>query len=105
MVERRATVDDLIGKVIDCHSHVGINLKFYACCEYPYAQTIEGLYYRQRASGVDANIVFAAGSSLYFDPARFGANEMRPGKNALSPAPYALENEMLMLEVFLQGQG
>jgi len=100
MVERHLTVDALRGKIIDCHSHVGLNLKSYACREYPYAQTIEGLYYRQRAAGVEVNIVFPASGSLFFDPAGFKKGEMRPAANPLSPAPYALENEMMMLEIF-----
>ena len=100
MEEKHVTADALRGKVIDCHSHVGLGLKFYVCREYPYAQTIEGLYYRQRAAGVDVNIVFPASGSLFFDPAYFERGEMRPAKNPLSPAPYALENEMVMLDVF-----
>jgi len=100
MVEKHVTIDALRGKVIDCHSHVGLSLKNYACREYPYAQTIEGLYYRQRAGGVDVNIVFPASGSLFFDPACFAKGEMRPAKNPLSPTPYTIENEMMMLEVF-----
>jgi len=100
MPEKHVTADALTDKVIDCHSHVGLNLKNYACREYPYAQTIEGLYYRQRAAGVDVNIVFPASGSLFFDPSYFEKGEMRPARNPLSPAPYALENEMMMLEVF-----
>jgi len=100
MAEKHVTADALRGKVIDCHSHVGLSLKAYACREYPYAQTIEGLYYRQRAAEVDVSIVFPASNTLFFDPACFEKGEMRPAKNPLSPAPYALENEMMMLELF-----
>lgn len=100
MVEKHITADDLRNKIIDCHSHVGLALKPYVCHEYPYAQTIEGLYYRQKAAGVDVNIVFPASASLFFDPAYFEKGEMRPAKNPLSAFPYAIENEMLMLDVF-----
>ena len=53
MALRRLTADDLAGKVIDAHSHVGVSPAAYARMEYPYAQTVEGLYYRQLAGGVD----------------------------------------------------
>jgi predicted TIM-barrel fold metal-dependent hydrolase len=88
------------GRVIDSHSHLGVGLKYYVCQEYPYAQTVEGLRYRQRAAGVDANVVFPASGSLYFEPAYFGAGEMRPAAAPISPAPYALENEVMLVEIF-----
>jgi hypothetical protein len=100
MVERHVTVEALRGKVIDCHAHVGLNLKSYVCREYPYGQTVEELYYKQRVCGVDVNVVFPASGSLYFDPVGLQEGEMRPAEQPLSPAPYALENEMMMLEVF-----
>jgi predicted TIM-barrel fold metal-dependent hydrolase len=100
MTDKHITPGDLKDKIIDCHSHIGIALKPYACREYPYAQTIEGLYYRQKSAGVDVNVVFPASASLFFDPAYFKTGEMRPAKNPLSPFPFAIENEMLMLDVF-----
>ena len=90
----------LHGKTIDCHSHVGMSLKAYACLEYPYGQTVEELYFKQRSSGVDVNIIFPASASLFFDPDLFVKGEMLPAGNPLSPVPYAVENEMMMLEVF-----
>ena len=42
----------LEGKVLDVHAHVGVELKAYARMEYPYAQSIEGLYYKQLAGSV-----------------------------------------------------
>jgi predicted TIM-barrel fold metal-dependent hydrolase len=91
---------DLAGKVIDAHAHIGVTLKGYACREYPYAQTIEGLYYRQLAAGVDVNIVFPFTPDLYFDPQALTRGVMQPAAQPLSPVPYATENELLLNEVF-----
>ena len=90
----------LKGKVIDGHSHLGVGLKYYVCGDYPYAQTVEGLVYRQRAAGVDANVVFPASGSLYFDPEYFTRGEMRPAAKPISPVPYGIENERMFLEIF-----
>lgn len=91
---------DLQGKIIDCHSHVGVGMKAWACGEYPYAQSIEGMYYRQIAAGVDVNIVFPFGPDLYFDLQGLVEGRMEPAARPLSPAPYAAENLMLMREIF-----
>ena len=100
MIGKHLTVRELRGKTIDCHCHLGISLEAYVCLEYPYAQSLEGLYYRQKVTGVEASVVFPASASLFFDPDGFASGEMRPVPKPLSPTPYAVENEMLMLEVF-----
>lgn len=97
---KHLTPSKLRGKVIDVHSHVGVSLKSFARMEYPYAQTIEGLAYRQRAGGVDVNVVFPLGGDLYFDPNALMAGERVPSRRPLSPAPYATENMVMMREVF-----
>lgn len=56
---------DLENKIIDAHSHTGVALGSYGRAEYPYAQTVEGLYYRQIQGGVDINIVFPFTADLY----------------------------------------
>ncbi len=91
---------DLAGKVIDCHSHIGVALKGYAGIEYPYAQTAEGLYYRQRAGGVDVNIAFPFTPDLYFDPQSVVRGKLIPAAQPLSAVPYAVENELLLTEIF-----
>ncbi|MHB0998467.1 MAG: amidohydrolase family protein [Armatimonadota bacterium] len=98
--DKQRIFDHLYGKIIDCHSHVGMSLKAYSCLEYPYGQTVEELYYKQISAGIDINIIFPASASLYFDPDCFSKGEMKPGRNPLSTAPYAVENEMMMREVF-----
>lgn len=100
MAACRQDADNLRDKIIDGHSHTGISIKAFACMEYPYAQSIEGMYYRQLASGVDVNIVFPLSGSLHFDPVYFQQGIMRPARKPLSPAPYQIENTMLMREIF-----
>ncbi len=92
----------LAGKVIDLHAHVGISLKAYARSEYPYAQDLEGLYYRQKANGVDYGVVFTHAPELYFDPgALMRDGEMVPAAEPPrgASAPYALENRLLFTEL------
>ena len=88
------------GKIIDGHSHAGVSLKAYALGEYPYAQTIEGLHGQQRASGVDATVVFPFSADLYFDSVGWGSGQLTPAAIPLSPVPYAAENRLLMREIF-----
>lgn len=91
---------DLTGKVIDIHSHVGVSLKAYSCLEYPYAQTIEGLYYRQLASDVDVNVVFPFSADLFFDQIALTKGNMIPASQPVSDVPYAVENKMVLYELF-----
>jgi len=98
---RRLNAVDLRHKVIDCHSHIGISLKAFLCTEYPYAQSLEGLYYQQLSAGVDVNIVFPLSADLRFDPAWFARGTMRPASRPLSPLPYQVENTMVMREIFV----
>ena len=99
MKPRRLQRNDLAGRIIDVHSHVGVSLKAYGLAEYPYAQTVEGLYYRQLAGGVDVNVVFPLSADLYFEPKALTAGEMTPAREPLSPAPYAAENRLITREV------
>lgn len=100
MALERASRSDLDGKVIDVHAHAGVSLKAYALMEYPYAQTVEGLYYRQLAGGVDVNVVFPFSAHLHFDPVRLMQGEMVPADRPFSCAPYGVENRLMMRELF-----
>lgn len=100
MVERHLGPADLAGKTIDAHTHLGVSLKAYAHMEYPYAQSIEGLYYRQRASGVGVSVVFPFTPDLHFRMPDALHGDLRPATDPVSPAPYALENRLVMMEVF-----
>lgn len=90
----------LAGKTLDIHTHAGISLKAYACQEYPYAATIEGQYYRQKAGGVDVSVVFPFTPDLYFEPRELAKGQNIPAAAPLSPVPYAVENELLLREIF-----
>ena len=97
---RRLGPADLAGRTIDIHAHLGLSIKAYAQCEYPYCQSIEGLSYRQRASGVDASVVFPFAPDLFFDlPTLVGEGRMVPAARPLTPAPYVAENRMVFAEV------
>jgi len=98
---KHITAGDLADKVIDVHSHVGVGLKPYACVEFPYAQSLEGLYYRQLAGGVDVGVVFPFSPDLFFDLHQLVQGEMVPAEEPLSPVPYGAENRMVMSEVFV----
>jgi predicted TIM-barrel fold metal-dependent hydrolase len=102
-MQRTFGPEALAGRITDVHTHVGISLKAYANSEYPYAQSLEGLYYRQKANGVDFSVVFTYTPELYFDlPILLQESAMVP---AVEPpkgasAPYALENRLLYMEIF-----
>ena len=98
MAERHLTREGLAGKVIDGHSHVGVGLKQYCRLEYPYAQTVEGIYYQQLAGGVDVNVVFPFSFDLYCEPRGLLAGRKQPAAEPLSPAPFASENRLLLRE-------
>jgi predicted TIM-barrel fold metal-dependent hydrolase len=100
MAIRRVEPADLAGKTIDVHSHVGVSLKSYACLEYPYAQSIEGLYYRQLACHVDVNVVFPFSPDLHFDLHRLVEGTATPDVHPLSESPYLKENRLLLQEVY-----
>ncbi len=99
-MKRHINATDLADRVIDCHAHIGINSKAVACGEYPYAQSIEGLYYRMTAAAVGATVVFPYTPDLYFDLASQIEGGMVPAEHPFSPAPYVVENHNLMREVF-----
>lgn len=90
----------LRGKVIDIHSHVGVSLQALVKQEYPFAQTVEDIYYRQLARSVDVNVVFPFTADLFFDPNRLCNGEQVPAKDPLSATPYASANRMVMMSVF-----
>lgn len=100
MVDKHLTRNDLAGKTIDAHSHLGFSLRAFAALGYPYAQSLEDLYYRQRAGGVDVNIVFPYSAELFFDEHELVKGNCVPDPTPVSPVPYGLENRMVLREVF-----
>ncbi len=100
MKSKKLTPADFKDKIIDCHSHVGINLKAYAAGEYPYSSSIEGVYYRQKCCGIDVNVVFPFTADLYFEPEGLIRGDLVKAKHPLSVVPYAAENSMLLREIY-----
>lgn len=91
---------NLKGKIIDCHSHAGVSIKAYMNKEYPYAETIEGIAFRQQLYGVDVNIVFPFSPDLFFDPLYLKKGICKVAKKPVSGAPYEIENELLLKEIY-----
>ncbi|MDK1031891.1 MAG: amidohydrolase family protein [Planctomycetia bacterium] len=100
MARERLSRGDLAGKTIDVHSHAGVSLKAYGLMEYPYAQTVEGLYYQQKSGGVDVNVVFPLTCDLYFELGALMRGDMVPAAEPISAAPFAIENRTIMSSVF-----
>ncbi len=98
----RKTSHDLKGLTIDVHAHAGVSLRSYARQEYPYAETVESLYHKQLAGGVDVNVVFPFTPDLHFDLATLVRQGIAvPADEPLSALPYLTENELLLKEVYV----
>jgi predicted TIM-barrel fold metal-dependent hydrolase len=92
---------DLTGKVVDVHAHIGLNIKAFAETGFPYCSSAEDLFYRQTANGVDCSVVFPITPELFFDIPHYAkTGKLVPALNPLSKAPYAQENRMLLYDVF-----
>lgn len=101
MVSKHIRMEDLVGKVVDVHSHVGINIKAFAETGFPYCSSVEDLFYRQSANGVDCSVVFPITPELFFDiPHYVETGKLIPAARPISPAPYVQENRMLLTDVF-----
>ena len=94
------TSADLAGKIIDCHTHVGISTTGYLAGNYPYCQSAESLLYRMDANGVDCAVCFPLGPCGFFDTRRFLEQQRRiPASPRVTSAPYVAENRALCAEV------
>jgi hypothetical protein len=71
MVSKHVRWENLIGKVVDAHAHVGINIGAFAETGFPYCSSIEDLFYRQSTNGVDCSVVFPITPELFFDIPHF----------------------------------
>jgi len=101
MVSKHLQRQDLIGKVIDAHAHAGLNIKAFAETGFPYCSSIEDLFYRQSANGVDCSVVFPITPELFFDIPHYAeTGKLIPAARPISPAPYVQENRMLLNDVF-----
>jgi predicted TIM-barrel fold metal-dependent hydrolase len=99
--ERHLRREDLVGKVIDAHSHIGIALREAAQINFPYCSSAEDLAYRQKANGVDYGVVFPIAPILHYDLATIvETGELRPAARPISPVPYERENRLLLTDVY-----
>jgi predicted TIM-barrel fold metal-dependent hydrolase len=101
MATRHIQRSELIGKVVDVHAHVGINIKAFAESGFPYCSSVEDLFYRQTSNGVDCSVIFPITPELYFDIPHYAeTGELIPAARPISKAPYVQENRMLLYDVF-----
>ena len=102
MADKHIHPDDLVGKTVDAHTHVGIDLRAFAQIGFPYCSSLEGLYYRMKCHNVDYAVVFPAlGAQLYFDLETYLIEGvLKPAKRPLSGIPYEIENKILLKEIF-----
>jgi predicted TIM-barrel fold metal-dependent hydrolase len=101
MVEPKTRRADLLGKIIDIHSHAGIQIREAAQISFPYCASIEDLAYRQKANGVDVSVVFPTGPDLFFDlPILIETGRKVLAAHPFSRAPYERENRLLLTDVF-----
>jgi predicted TIM-barrel fold metal-dependent hydrolase len=100
-IERHIRREDLVGKVIDAHSHIGIALREAAQINFPYCSSAEDLAYRHKANGVDFGVVFPIAPALYYDLATLiETGELKPAARPISPVPYERENRLVLTDVY-----
>lgn len=99
--ERHIRREDLAGKVIDAHSHIGVAFREAAQINFPYCSSAEDLAYRHRANGVDFGVVFPIAPALYYDlPTLIETGELKPAARPISRVPYERENRLLLTDVY-----
>jgi predicted TIM-barrel fold metal-dependent hydrolase len=97
----RTDSGSLAGKLIDVHTHVGLNVAGFFSGNYPYCQSVEDLLYRLNSNGVDCAVAFPLGACSFFDTQRYLIERRRvPSSPRIGAAPYAIENRMLCAEVY-----
>lgn len=101
VAEKHLRREDLVGKVIDAHSHIGIALREAAQINFPYCSSAEDLAYRHKANGVDFGVVFPISPALYYDlPTIIETGELHPAARPISRVPYERENRLLLTDVY-----
>jgi predicted TIM-barrel fold metal-dependent hydrolase len=99
--QRRVRPEDLSGKTIDIHTHIGIQIREAAQISFPYCSSAEDLAYRAMANHVDAMVVFPISPAFYFDLETYiRTGRLEPAAKPVSAAPYERENRLLLTDVF-----
>ena len=100
--EKHLRREDLVGKTIDVHSHIGVHMKAYADIGFPYCVSAEDLYYRQIANGVDFSVAFPVYPMLHYDiHAYLETGRLLPHPRPISKVPYERENRLLLTDVYV----
>ncbi|MFA5688663.1 MAG: amidohydrolase family protein [Kiritimatiellales bacterium] len=86
-------------KLIDVHTHTGMDAVNFYRGDFPYAQSAEDLLVRLDRWGVDVAVTFPFLYSRWFDFADFLQGRMTRAAAAFD-APYAPENELLCREIY-----
>ncbi|MHC4884055.1 MAG: amidohydrolase family protein [Planctomycetota bacterium] len=84
--------------IIDCHTHVGIDVGAYTHFAYPYCMSVEDLGVRMKTTGVDYAVAFPFASSAYYEVTREQQSAVTTTE-AICRFPYEVENENLCREV------
>lgn len=83
--------------LLDCHTHLGVDLFFYLNGFHPYAQDLPTLVTEGGRHGVGAWVAFPMVSNLTFDLAAMREQKLRAG--GWEKVPYAFENERMLREI------
>lgn len=84
--------------MIDCHSHIGIELLSYLRGEFPYCQHLVDLVVSGKREGIERFIVFPMISNLSMDLQHLRKGEIVLG-GGLETVPYQFENRRLLYEI------
>ena len=100
MAMKKLTREQLEGKTIDIHTHVGISYGMYMNQSFPCCQSAEDLCYRLAANNIDVAMSFPFGADLHFDQHALMQGRTKPTKRPISPTPYGIENQRLFKEAY-----
>lgn len=90
--------NELINKVIDCHTHCsGIDILNYLNFRYPATADLLDLYEKMSGNGVDFSISFPMPTSIYYDGSKILQGEYCC--SGISSFPYQIENEYLVRQI------
>lgn len=87
-------------RLIDAHTHVGIDPVIYARGDFPYGISGEDMVLRMAAQGIDAAVCFPLLYTTYFRFNAFRAGRFVRDPNGISSFPYEAENRNLFREVY-----
>lgn len=100
-MKRQAIVRRLrAARLIDVHTHVGIDPVAHVRGEFPYAMSGDSMVLRLAAQGIDAAACFPLAYSSYFRLNAFRQGRFVRDPRGASAFPYQLENQSLCHEIY-----